>query len=152
VVLDAIGVGSFDGLRVARSLQEIAPAWVDRRPVLFSPESSAEVDTIAEAALAAPGTVLLVDEAHYWLNANSRSSGLLRIMRACRHARASLHLTTQYLGSDIPQAAFASASDLFVFRTTAPRSLELLRASWGVDPGKAASLPRGAYLRVRTGF
>ncbi len=151
-MLDAAGVRSFDAVPRAESIAEASRVWRDGGPLAWTPESADEVDRIARAALAAPGTVLLVDEAHYWLSAATRSSALLRLMRASRHARAQLHLTTQYLGSDIPQPALACASDLFVFRTTAPRSLELLRSQWGIEPRRASGLPRGGYLRVRSGF
>lgn len=95
---------------------------------------------------------LLVDEAHYWLSSGSRASTLLRLLRATQHTRANVFLTTQYLGTDVPQSAFACATELWVFRTYAPRSLETLRREYGIDPAVVRTLPQGGFVRVRTAF
>lgn len=73
-------------------------------------------------------------------------------MRATQHVQTRLYLTTQHFTADIPQAALSCAPDLFVFRCTSPRVLEVLERNFGMDTEHVRRLPQFHYLQHRTSF
>ena len=152
-MLDSERVAQCARLPHARSVDDALRALFDRRQhVAYEPKSQEEVDALARACRQ-PGRVnVLVDEAHAWLTARSHAgSPLIRLMRAHRHARCSLFLTTHHLSGDVPQAAVACAPSWYVFRCTSPTTLDRL-AALGLDIERIRRLPQWSYLAFREGF
>jgi hypothetical protein len=118
----------------------------------YFPRTREEVDAIVRACIE-PGRVnLLVDEAHTWLTSRKGVEGpLLKLMRAHRHARANVLLTSQHFTADIPQEARSCAPRIYVFRCTGPRVLEVL-AQEGVPSDVVSALPQLSFLEHYTGF
>ena len=153
VCIDSQGVAQLASIpRVASPRDVVEHAWRLRRHCAFIPESDEDVRSIARAALTTGRVVLLIDEAAYWLTAHDRHSPLLRLMRAHRHANVCILLTTQHLSGDVPQEALACAPVLHVFRCESPAALERLERDYRIPPERIASLPRGHFLRIETGF
>lgn len=127
--------------------------YTRRSSVAFKPRDLGELDAVLRALRAGKDAVLLVDEAHTFLSAQSGSSAeLVHAMREAQHARLDVFLTTQHLSGDIPQSALSCTSTLHIFRCSAPRVLRLLEAEWGIPRARVASLPRFRFLTLRIGF
>lgn len=154
LVVDSSRVSQLAGVPRCDTLQELAVrVWRHRRDASFCPESDDEMARLLRLIFAGKRVVVLIDEAHVWLSAHTFSSSeLVRLLRQTQHARTHVLLTAHSLTSDIPQAAYATTTELVVFRTTSPRGLDLLRREWSIDPVQARSLERGQFLRVRVGL
>lgn len=151
--IDSQGVAQLDGIPRARSPRAaVDQVWTARQHAAFIPETDADVRYVAETALERGRVVLIIDEAAFWLTAHDRHSPMLRLMRAHRHARVHLLATTQHLSGDIPQEVLSCAPLLHVFRCTSPAALDRLERDYAIPRTVVASLPRGKYLRVSTGF
>lgn len=139
---------------VATVDEAIASVWGrPRRSCAIIPQSLDEVDALCAAVSAGKDVVLLVDEAHRWLSAQSGSSAaLLQVMRATQHARCHALLTTQHLTGDVPQAALSCAPQLYIFRCSGPRVLRTLQSEFGIPPRVAARLPQHEFIAHRLGF
>lgn len=154
VVLDSQQVHNFADLP-ERQLSDLAgTVWKEpRASVRVVPRDLADVERICGAIRRARDVVLLVDEAHYWLSAQSGSSAeLVGLMRATQHARADLILTTQHLTGDVPQAALSCTTEIYAFRCTSPRVLKCLETDFGLDRRQVAQLPRFQCMRKVIGF
>lgn len=139
--------------RAASVPAAIEAVWRERRHAAITPTDADQVEQLARAVLAGRNVNVLVDEAAFWLSSSrGRGSELLRLLRAWRHARASVLLTTQHLSGDVPQAALSCAPVLFVFRCTSPAVLDRLEREYGVDRRRVSSLGRGRFLRIESGF
>jgi hypothetical protein len=126
--------------------------WLERRNAAFVPESQADVDYVIAQADRRGRVVLLVDEAAVWITAHDRHGAMLRLMRSHRHKRVAMLLTTQHLSGDCPQEALSCAPVLYVFNCSSGAVHDRLRERFDIDPRLVASLPRGRYIRIRTGF
>lgn len=139
--------------RAASVADAIGRVWRRGEHAALTPRNADDVEALARAVMAGRDVNLLVDEAAFWMTANKgRDSALLRLLRAWRHARASVLLTTQHLTGDVSQAALSCAPVLFVFRCTSPTVLDRLEREYGLDRNRVATLARGKYLRVESGF
>lgn len=148
LVVDSMGTRDFANLRHYDDLTELVEAvWTRGESAAIQPAQVADVDRVCNAARAGGDVVVLVDEAHFWTRA---SNPLLRLMRGTQHSRTRVLCTTQHLSGDVPQAALACDPDLFVFRTSSPRSLERLEREFGVPSDVARSLPRYGFLYWRS--
>lgn len=117
------------------------------------PRDIEEMDRLMRAVRAGKRVVVVVDEAHFWLSAQSGVSGeLVKLMRATQHAQVDLILTTQHLTGDVPQSALSCTTDLYVFRCTAPRVLQTLDREYGLEREQVRNLPQFHFLHVSTGF
>ena len=122
VVLDSTGaMDDYPAVAVDRVPGAVWSA--PRRSVRVVPADQAGVDRVAAMVLAGRDAVLLVDEAGWWLGAHSRGGPLLRLIRAWRHARVDVLLTTQAISGDVPQSCLATATCVFAFRQTSPASI-----------------------------
>lgn len=154
IVLDAQSVHNFAELPECKLEDVAATVWKHpRASVRVVPRDVDEVDRICRAVSAGGDVVLLVDEAHNWLSAQSGCSGeLVRLMRTVQHARADLFLTTQHLTGDVHQGALSCTSELYVFRNTSPRVLQVLERDFGMDRAKIQALPQFKCFRKLLGF
>lgn len=154
LVVDTEGVAQLSSFPRARCLEAaVRMVWAERQSCSLACPTPDDFAGLLRAARR-PGRVnLLVDEAHAWLNARSDSSdALIRLMRAHRHAKLRLFLTTQHLSGDIPQSALACSPELYVFRCTSPATLDRLRAHYGLCGTCVSNYSQFEYLRVFEGF
>jgi len=153
-VIDSAVVHNFTDVPLHTVDEAIDALWKEPRGTCrIVPRSIEDVDRICRAIQAGKDCILLVDEAHFWLSAQSGvSSELTKLMRATQHARADLFLTTQHLTGDVPQTALSCTSHLYVFRCTAPRVLQTLEREFGFDRQAVANLPQHAFLEKVMGF
>jgi hypothetical protein len=154
VFVDSAGVANFEDVQHARSLKDLVRlVWIDGQHAAWIPSSSEDVEQLVGQVAARGSVVLLVDEAAFWLSSSrGRGGGLLRLMRAHRHARVHLLLTTQHLSGDVPQEALSCAPDLYVFRCTSPAVLDRLEREYGVNRREVSCLTRGEFLHLSTSF
>jgi hypothetical protein len=149
VVVDSEGTRDFVRVEHFDDVRELAGAvWGQGSWAAITPEDVRQVDELAGAVRRGGNVVLLVDEAHYWL-ASARSTGLLRLMRSTQHSRLRVLLTTQHLSGDVPQSALACDPDLFVFRTTSPRSLDVLEKQFRCPASVARALEPRTFIPWR---
>ena len=154
LVLDSALVHNFTDVPL-HTIEEARHAlWREPRgSCRIAPSSLDDVDRMCRAVQAGKDCIVLVDEAHFWLSAQSGvSSELTKLMRATQHARVDLYLTTQHLTGDVPQTALSCTSDLYVFRCTAPRVLQTLEREFSIPRETAGSLPQWSYIERRIGF
>jgi hypothetical protein len=152
--LDSAGVSNFEDVPHARSVSELCQGiWHRGEHTAYMPRTAEEVEEIVECVSEGGETVFLIDEAAFWLSSSrGRGGGLLRLMRAHRHACVHLLLTTQHLSGDVPQEALSCAPDLYVFRCTSPVVLDRLEREYGVDRRQVSCQTRGAFLHLTTSF
>ena len=155
LVIDTEGVAQLRGFQHVRSVREaIESLWGrPRRNAALRPRGPEEVEAILAAVHRCGRVNVLVDEVHLWLTSRSAvTDPLLRLMRAHRHVKLRLFLTTQHLSGDIPQAALSCAPVLHVFRCTSPATLERLERHWDIRPELVRTLPQFQYVRHFDGF
>jgi hypothetical protein len=152
LVIDTAGVSNFASIPHARNVREaLSWVWGAGNHAAIVPSDAMQVEQLVGACQGAGRVNLLVDEAAYWLSARSSGTGLLRLMRAHRHARANVLLTTQHLTGDVPQEALSCAPRLYVFRCTAPAVLKRLTEE-GIDADRVSKLPAREYVEHFAGF
>lgn len=155
VAIDPGRVKQFRGFPRASSPAELVELVYEHREpfAVFSPAGVLELEEAIRALRAGKDVVLLVDEAHTYLSAQSGSSSeLVHTLREGQHARADTFLVTQHLSGDVPQSALSCTTMLHVFRCTSPRVLRLLESEWGVPRARVATLPPYRFLSLRIGF
>ena len=89
-----------------------------------------------------PPIAILVDEVSFWKD----SSEFKTLCRTWRHAHATVLVTSQHVSADIGQVLFGCNPTLFLFRTTAPRSLEFIMRWHGLDPAEIRELPDRKFI------
>ena len=154
LVVDSAEVHNLASVPRASIKEAIRACWESPRGnARLVPRDLREMNRICSVVRAGGNIVLLVDEANFWLSAQSGVSGdLTRLMRATQHAQVDVILTTQHLTGDVPQVALSCTSALYVFRCTAPRVLQTLEREFGMDRAAIASLPQFSYIPQRIGF
>lgn len=154
LILDAQSVHNLSDVPKATVDEAISACWREPRGnARVVPSSIDDVDRMARAVRHGQRVVLLVDEAHFWLSAQSGASHeLLKVMRATQHAKADVLLTTQHLTGDVPQAALSCTSRLCVFRCQAPRVLQTLEREFDLPRDLVSTLPQFRYAEKRIGF
>lgn len=154
LVVDSQGVDNFQAWPKAASTDEAgASIWGARRSIAYTPPDAECFEAIIRQVLDRGRCNLLIDEAAFWLGAHrGRGGSLLRLLRAYRHAPASVFLTTQHLSGDVPQEALSCAPELFVFRCTSPAVLDRLEREYSADRRQIAALPQGCFVRISQGF
>lgn len=117
------------------------------------PQTRDELDALLRGIRAGKRAVVLVDEAHRWLSAQSGSSGeLLHLMRETQHAEVDLFATTHHLTGDVPQAAISCTARVIVFRCISAAVLQRLDSEWNLPRATVKSLAQYHYLEHVTGF
>lgn len=152
--IDSAGVAQLKGIpRVRDGSAAVTAAFVERRHAAFTPRDASEVEYVCAATIMRGCVVLLVDEAAFWISSRKNSApSLLRLMRAHRHSRAFVLLTTQHFSADVPQEAISCAPDLYVFACESPAVLDRLERDYGLDRSQVAALARGRFIHLETGF
>jgi len=126
--------------------------WRERRDVLFAPAPH-ERELVLSMLDAAGECVVLIDEAHVWMNARSAADcALVELMRVHRHRKLSLFLTSQHLTGDVPQSAFSCAPTLHIFRCESKPVLDRVETEWGLPREQVRNLPQFQYLERQLGF
>lgn len=154
LIVDSGGVAQLAAVQHAPSATAAMKlVWQKRQHAAFVPRDAAEVEAVAASVLEFGRVNVLIDEAAFWLSSRKGlDSNILRLLRAHRHARAHVLLTTQHLSADVPQAALSCAPTLWVFRCTSPAVLDRLEKAFGLDRALVSKLERGRFIRVETGF
>lgn len=150
LILDAIGAANFAALPESRpeDLPRILWGEADGRPIArAAPRDARELGRFLAVILAGGRVELLVDEAAVWFGMGGQRP-LLALLRGYRHAGIGVRLTTQHLSGDVPQVALALAPTLRVFRSTAPRTLDLLEKEWALNRARIVALGRGEWVEA----
>jgi hypothetical protein len=152
--IDGANVAQLRGFPLRSSVLEALDAGFARgEDSRVRPSSRDELDALLRGIRAGKRAVVLVDEAHRWLSAQSGSSGeLLHLMRETQHAQVDLFATTHHLTGDVPQAAISCTSRVLVFRCIAKAVLDRLESEWSLPRRTVSTLPQFHYLEHVTGF
>lgn len=154
LILDSLGSQTFDHLRDALEVKSARAAclrmWRTGKHTLWVPKDPEDVEAVAAVAFdmghAGRPCVVLIDETSPWFSAWSRPKNLTLLIRAHRHCRVSVFLTTQYLG-DLSPAYLQCVEKHRVFRNTSPRALQRIRETFPeIDVEKVSRLPVGAHV------
>jgi len=152
LALDPGRVAQLEDIPEAESFRELVYSVWDRGVhSRICPESEASWDRVWQAVRRLGRCIVLVDEARFFVNAFKLSLPAVQATRILNHLQVSLILTTQSYG-DIPRSLSSVATELWVFRCTAPRDLERLREDHGLDPAEVAALPKWSFKYVKVGF
>lgn len=108
-------------------LSKINSNWRERlyhegRIIRIVPETESDFEVAIKTVEKNGNCILFIDEVSTWAS----NPNLQNLCRVWRHRKVSIFLTTQKIGMDIQQGILACDPVLFVFRTTAPTSLEWL--------------------------
>jgi len=152
--IDGANVAQLRGFPARSSVLEAIEASFGRgEDSRVRPRTLEELDALLRGIRAGKRAVVLVDEAHRWLSAQSGSSGeLLALMRETQHSEVDLFCTTQHLTGDVPQAAISCTARVLVFRNVAEVVLERCDKSWKLPRETVANLPQFHYLERVIGF
>lgn len=148
VVIDGATVANFDDIPHVQDAREVAEAlWGSREAKLiaWTPKTVDEFDSLMRAIQAARGErgiAILIDEITFW----KKSAELPFLFRTWRHSKTTILVTSQHVSADLGQVLFGCNPRIFIFRTTAPRSLEWFLRWHGLDPDKIRALPDRTYL------
>lgn len=154
VFVDPARVQALEAVPHALNVSElIESVWTHGRHTAISAGSGDVFEAVVTACSHRGAAVLVVDESAQFLQASgSRVSPLMLLMRTWRHRAVDVLLTTQHLSGDVSQAALALQPRLCVFRTTSPRSLEVLERDFGLAKNRVEGLARFRYLEVLPDF
>jgi len=152
--IDGASVAQLRGFPPRASVLEALDAGFERgEDSRVRPRSREELDALLRGIRAGKRAVVLVDEAHRWLSAQSGSSGeLLHLMRETQHSEVDLFATTHHLTGDVPQAAISCTARVLVFRCIAKAVLDRLESEWSLERRTVSTLPQFHYLEHVTGF
>lgn len=152
LILDAQADPKFSGIPEAPTVDAaIRRVWGDGLHARIIPRTLDDARRLAAAAHAGGRCHVLIDEAAFWMRANSVPEELGRGMRAHRHSQTTWRFTTQHL-ADIPPLALQCASRMEVFRCSSPSVLERLSREYGLDAAKVQALGRGDHLTWSAGL
>jgi len=120
-------------------------AFAARSLVLYRPRTADDVLGVIRTARS-PGRILLgIDDVGVWTHSAKLRQELGDLAATWRHARTSVFLTLQHVGSDLSQRIRSCAPVVRVFRVPASTTLEWAVDAHGLDPERLAALPRGAF-------
>lgn len=158
VIIDSASVDNFREVDHVESLSAVGEAlWGKKRGVMvaWTPrdirlkggevmEAEEQFERLCKAVQEAKGepVALLVDEVSFWKD----SRELKTLCRTWRHSNATVLVTSQHVSADIGQVLFGCSPTLFLFRTTAPRSLEFIMRWHGLDPDQIRGMPDRKYV------
>jgi len=148
VVIDSARVENFSKLERCETLEAVVRrTWGGGKPcfVAWTPEDTDEFDAFMQAALETGDVAILVDEVSFWSGKNGTRI-LPKLCRVWRHSRVRLLITCQHVGSDLTQTLLACNPRIFIFRCTAPRSLEWVEKWHGIPLAEARAIPDRTYL------
>lgn len=151
LVVDSEGVEQLESVPHVGSRRDgILRVWQEKTHAAYTPFDEEDLEQLLAAVHAGKDVHLFVDEASYWLNSSYLSPELSRLMRAYRHARVSVQLTTQQL-RDIPRRALGIYTELYIFQHFEPGDLERLEKEYGLDPQLVSNLQWGERITIRKG-
>lgn len=147
LVIDSRGEGNADGgclkpipeMRPTGDLWQAVYAYGQVARVV--PRDEAEFDNIIQVVDRTGQLVVLIDEVSPW----ATNKTLQALCRVWRHRKVSLFITTQKIGRDLEQSILACDPKLYLFRLTAPRSLEWVERWHRIPPEAVKALPVGSY-------
>lgn len=146
IVVDSGGAMNFEQLPHSKSLVDVVrSAWgtPGSLTVWTPPDDEGKAfDGLMKACQDAGHVILLVDEISFW----AHSTRFRTLCRVWRHSHVTLLVTCQNVGTDLAQGLLACNPTLYLFRTTAPRSLEWVLRWHGIDPDEVRALPDREYI------
>lgn len=151
VVIEGVMVDNFEHLPMLKNAREVLislyskeqkeiPAWV--------PRDEMELDAFLNAVMEAKpeqGIAILIDEVSFW----KKSKNLPFLFRTWRHSKSTILVTSQHVSADLGQVLFGCNPKLYIFRTTAPRSLKWLEDWHGLEPNQIREMQDWHYLEKR---
>lgn len=129
----------------------VKEAWGGRRMVRWIPSDEGEQDSDADftrlmkAAREGGNIRLLIDEASFWY----RNPQLLKLVRVWRASNVTLYFTGQTIGQDFGQGVLGCNPKFYVYRVTAPRTIEFCEQFLHFDRSDLQVLQLGECLEAR---
>lgn len=154
IVVDSAGTKTLRELPQALTLEDaIRRAWgPSKELVRWTPlddptrkiDSERDFERLMNAARHGGNVRILVDELSFW----ARCPSMLRLGRIWRASNVTLLFTAQHVGADVGQSLLACNPRLYIFRVTAPRSLEFAEKYLGLDPNTVRAQGLGENIEV----
>ncbi len=152
IVVDPARVDTFADMHHAANLRELAyRVWQRGEHTAWSPERQEDFDRLFQLIRKLGSVILVVDELRFFASNQSLSLPAVMVTRILRHLNVSIYGVSQSYG-DLSRQLTSIASEIIVFRCTAPRDLERLKEDHGLSPEKIAALPQYVPERVKVGF
>lgn len=146
LVIDSTGSKTLAHIHpCATMLEAVDAVWREKRIVRWCPPDEAQFERVIAACQNPGGVDVLVDELSFW----ARSTALLKLCRTWRHANVTLIFTCQHVGADLAQALLGCNPVLYLYRITAPRSLEFAEKWLGVPRATILAQGRGESIEKR---
>ena len=154
LIVDPIAAHNLADMPLVPARDSIGLLWGAQRQHVRVAPTHHELGALCRAIRAGKRVVVLVDEAHYFLQPTRGQfcEPLAQLMRAAQHAECEVLLTTQHLTGDVPAVALSCTTRLSVFRCTSPRVLKVLETEWGFDLSQVSTLPRFSFIPKQIGF
>ncbi len=152
LVIDSATVQNFADLPHVKNAREVVTKlyseYDEGSPapmIAWTPRTIEEFDALLNAIMEAKadgGVAILIDEITFW----KKSLNLPFLCRTWRHSRTTILVTSQHVSADLGQVLFGCNPRIFIFRTTAPRSLEWLFKWHGLDVDAIREMPDREYI------
>lgn len=165
IVVDTGRVEQFTDMEHLSDLEELIQAvWEEGAHVAYTPKDVEDFDRLCGAIYGGRNVVLLVDELKSLIpSGRAIPPNFRRCLSEWRRVLSGCYVTTQ-LYTDAGRSIKGLASEWYVFRMPGPDDQADLRADYGLDPEKIASLPSAAecvqsgrpvfdaYVYLKVGF
>jgi len=146
VVIDSGRAKNFRAFPHEPTLQAVVQAvWAEKKLAYWTPRDLDELERFLSASEKAGGIAFLIDEIGFWPGTRE----LPRVCRVWRHAEVTILVTAQHVGKDLGQVLLGCNPTIYVFRTTAPRSLEWLEDWHELDQQAVRAQSTGVYIEKR---
>jgi hypothetical protein len=151
LIIDSMAARNFDDVRgryPAGTVDETTSILYDRhRHAIYNPETPEDLEVLWGEVKRRPDPLcIFIDETSPWLSAHLKPANLMYLIRSHRHRGHHMFLTTQYLG-DFPPAVLQCLTKVFIFRSTAPQTLERLQDTFPrLDLARIQELPDREHI------
>lgn len=142
LVIDSRGAENLKDIPEYRVDMDLAHAVWQGKVCRVVPADKEEFNRLMMAVDKVGQCVVLIDECATW----ATDKTFLALCRVWRHRKVSLFLTTQKVGFDLQQSVLACDPVLWIFRTTAPTTIDWLERWHGIDPNVLRNMGVGEFL------
>jgi len=147
LIVDSEGAGNLEDIpyfpKLGDALREVFKAGRNAR---WIPENKEEVSLLCEAVRHNRYCNLYIDEVAYYAKAGRIPEPLEHLIRAHRHLKVNILMTSQYI-TDFAPFVRSCATEVYAFRIHDPVALKYLYGYFGFEPQEIKRLDKGDARR-----
>lgn len=147
VIVDSRGAENLAQIQPVVTVQELRSRLTHSQVSRFLPSGNhaeEEFQEVIELIDSCGNCIVLIDEVAQW----GYNRSLISLCRVWRHKKVSLFMTTQKIGRDLEQGVLACDPVFYLFRITAPATMEWVEKHHRITPDKLKALQVGQHYVV----